>query len=86
MAATHICISYFLFCILYFVSKKYPGDDKESDHHDKYACDEYAFDDSAPQESIESSNMGSENRHNYDSFLNVAFENGTIGIQLDGVV
>ena len=39
-----------------------------------------------PEESIENSNVGSENRHNYDSYFNVTFENGTTGIILIAVV
>ena len=47
---------------------------------------EIGSDISEPQESIENSNVGSENRHNYDSYFNVTFENGTTGIILVGVV
>ena len=47
---------------------------------------EIGSDVSEPQESIENSNVGSENRHNYDSYFNVTFENSTTGIILVGVV
>ena len=32
-----------------------------------------------PEESIENSNVGSENRHNYYSFFNITFEDGDTG-------
>ena len=47
---------------------------------------EIGSDASEPQESIDNSNVGSENRHNYDSYFNVTFENGTTGIILIAVV
>ena len=40
---------------------------------------EIGSDVSEPQESIENSNVGSENRHNYDSYFNVTFEDGDTG-------
>ena len=32
-----------------------------------------------PEESIANSTIGSENRHNYDSFFNITFEDGNTG-------